>query len=72
LIFNNYKVDITTTPTLPSAALKVFRSKFMQTNNIPIITGTTYNTLVGGYYGGLVEFNYILQVGMLTIFGSNV
>ena len=55
LIFSNYKTDITTTHTLPSLSLKIYRNIFMSTKNIPIINGTLYNTLSQAFYGGIVD-----------------
>jgi hypothetical protein len=55
IMFNDHKIDITTTPTLPSLAFKAYRTDYIKTRNIPLIDEGLYNILVNAYYGGLVD-----------------
>ena len=42
-------------PTLPSLAMAIFRANYLQSNNIPIITGTIFNDIHASYTGGSTE-----------------
>lgn len=54
-IFDLYHVDVIKYPTLPSLAFSIFRTKFMEKSNIPIITGEMYNDIFQSYTGGAVD-----------------
>lgn len=41
--------------TLPSLTIAIFRSNFMEMENIPIITGRTYKNIRASYIGGIVD-----------------
>lgn len=59
-ILNIFQFDISRTPTLPSLALSIYRSNFLDCRNmkIPLIIGQTYSDLVSGYLGGHVDVYY--------------
>ena len=58
-ILDMFQYDISRSPTLPSLALGIYRSNFLQKEfKIPIITGHTYSDLVQGYLGGHVDVYY--------------
>lgn len=56
-IMEMFDFDISRSPTLPSLALGIYRSNFLQEecHHIPIITGKAYSNLVQGYLGGHVD-----------------
>jgi len=56
-IFNNFRLNIHTYPTLPSLAFAIFRSNFLDSEKIkiPIILGKMYNYFQIGYTGGSVD-----------------
>lgn len=43
------------TPTVSSLAMNIFRSKFLNVSNIPIITKKIYEDIPVGYTGGAVD-----------------
>nr|YP_009690327.1 DNA polymerase family B [Fomitiporia mediterranea]QEG57107.1 DNA polymerase family B [Fomitiporia mediterranea] len=54
--FKEFSVNISTTPTLPSAAFKVYRTSFIPENvKIQAIGGTLFEDIKKGYYGGHVD-----------------
>lgn len=53
-IFNHYGLNITKSPTLPSLALALYRSKYYK-NNVPIIQGKKYLEIKQSYFGGRCE-----------------
>lgn len=56
LTFKNIKIDISTTPTLPSLAFKAYRSKFKPNKaQIAIVTGKMFEDINKAFYGGQVE-----------------
>jgi len=54
-IFEIFKIDINKTPTLPSLAFKIFKTHYLQENQIPKITGRLYKVLSQAYFGGHVD-----------------
>lgn len=54
-IFNEFKIDINKTPTLPSLAFKIFRTHYLLQNQVPMITGDLYKILDQAYFGGHVD-----------------
>ena len=54
-IFNMFKLDETKFCTLPSLAFGVYRSKYLEKNEIPLIKGKIYNDIRESYLGGLVD-----------------
>lgn len=56
LIFDKWKVDITTTPTISSLAFKIFRSNYLKDNQlIPQISGDMFKFIKAAYLGGAVD-----------------
>jgi len=55
LIFDLYKLNINRCPTLPSLAFAIFRSKYLSTNTVPLITGQIFNDINQSYTGGSVD-----------------
>jgi hypothetical protein len=53
-IFNLFKVNLSSSYTLPGLAFRIFRSLFM-VSKIPIIDGHVFNDLSKAYYGGHVD-----------------
>nr|UEP17199.1 hypothetical protein [Russula sp.] len=60
MIFSLFSVNIHRFPTLPSLAFGIFRTKFMQEENIPQLSGKIANDIRQGYTGGSCEV-YIPQ-----------
>jgi hypothetical protein len=54
-IYNKFKLNILKYPTLPSIAFALYRTIFMELENIPIIKGSIYNDIKQAYYGGIVD-----------------
>ena len=54
-IFLISNVNVTEYPTLSSLAFAIFRTKFMNKENIPVLTGEIYNFISKGYTGGAVD-----------------
>jgi hypothetical protein len=54
-IFNMFKINVLTYSTLSSLAFAVFRTIFMKKENIPLISGSLYDFIKEGYYGGHVD-----------------
>jgi hypothetical protein len=56
LIYLEFNVDISKTPTVSSLAFRIFRVKFLEkNNNISILNGLTYDFISQSYYGGAVD-----------------
>lgn len=60
LKFNKYIFDITNinihkSPTLSSLALKMYKTKYMAEENLPILTGQIYEDIKRSYTGGSVD-----------------
>nr|YP_009487294.1 hypothetical protein [Russula lepida]AWB36196.1 hypothetical protein [Russula lepida] len=55
LIFSQFGKNIHHYPTLPSLAFAIFRSNFMENENIPQITGKIADDIRSGYTGGAVD-----------------
>lgn len=51
-IFKKFKVSIYLTPTLPSLAFRIYRTQYLKSNSIPILTDKYYNDLVNAFFGG--------------------
>jgi hypothetical protein len=54
-IFDQFRLNITSYPTLPSLSLAIFRSKFLNDYKIPIITGNMYQDMRNSFTGGSVD-----------------
>jgi hypothetical protein len=54
-IFDKFQIKINHSKTLPSLAFKIFNKKFLNSDQIPIITGNIYKDIVQSYRGGLVD-----------------
>lgn len=54
-IFDLYRVDVIKYPTLPSLAFSIYRTRFINKSNIPIILGEMYNDIFKSYTGGSVD-----------------
>lgn len=63
-IFDRWGVDIKNTPTLPSLCFKIYKSKYMKKNTIPILTGIPYRDIKQSYTGGATD--------MYIPYGENV
>ena len=56
LIYLQFGVDISKTPTISSLAFRIFRVSFLQTDKkIPILNDIIYEFIYQGYYGGHVD-----------------
>ncbi len=56
LIYLQFNVDISKTPTVSSLAFRIYRVKFLdQNNNISILNGLIYDFIYQSYYGGHVD-----------------
>jgi hypothetical protein len=55
LIFELFRKNIHHYPTLPSLAFGIFRTKFMEENLIPQLTGKIADDIRSGYTGGSVD-----------------
>ena len=60
MIFNLFSLNIHHYLTLPSVAFNIFRSNFMQKENIPQLAGKIADDIRKGYTGGAVDM-YIPQ-----------
>lgn len=54
-IFNLFRINLLKYPTLSSLALAIFRTHFLGSNQIPIISGTIFNDIKKAYTGGSVD-----------------
>jgi hypothetical protein len=54
-IFELFRINVIKYPTLSSLAFAIFRTKFMKTENIPLLTGPIYDFIKLGYIGGAVD-----------------
>nr|YP_010697864.1 DNA polymerase [Phellinidium ferrugineofuscum]WCF76825.1 DNA polymerase [Phellinidium ferrugineofuscum] len=55
-IFNEFKVNISKTPTLPSLAFRIFRTHYLPKNrSIPVLSGQIFDDISEAYYGGHVD-----------------
>jgi DNA polymerase type B, organellar and viral len=55
LIFELYSLNVNRFPTLPSLAIGIFRSKYLQDKTVPNITGQAYLDLKESYTGGSTD-----------------
>lgn len=56
LIYLEFNVDISKTPTVSSLAFRIFRVKYLDENkNISILNGSIYQFIYHSYYGGHVD-----------------
>lgn len=56
LIYHEFGVDISKTPTVSSLAFRIYRVNFLEKDNsISILHGSIYNFLYQSYYGGAVD-----------------
>jgi hypothetical protein len=53
-VHNKYKISIFNTLTVPSLAMKVFRSNYLMDKNVTYIDGQLDRDMRNGYYGGIV------------------
>lgn len=53
-ILEKFKVNISSSPTLPGLAFKIYRTHYMD-NKIPLMDGQVFNDLIKAYYGGHVD-----------------
>jgi len=70
LIYLQFGVDISKTPTISSLAFRIFRVNFLRKNNsIAILNSLTYDFIYQSYYGGAVDayipYGKILKAMML-------
>jgi hypothetical protein len=55
MIFSLFSENIHHYPTLPSLAFAIFRSNFMENENIPQLSGKIANDIRSGYTGGATD-----------------
>jgi hypothetical protein len=55
MIFDLFKKNVHHYPTLPSLAFAIYRTKFMENENIPQLSGKIANDIRSGYTGGAVD-----------------
>lgn len=56
LIFDKFKVNVSSISTLPSLAFKIFRTRYLSKyDQIPVLVGSVYNNISNAYYGGRVD-----------------
>lgn len=55
LIFNNYGINIHTYPTLPGLAMAIFKTNFLNCNNLPLLSNAIFNDLSLSYTGGRTD-----------------
>jgi hypothetical protein len=55
MIFDLFRKNVHHYPTLPSLAFGIFRTKFMENENIPQLSGKIAKDIRQGYTGGSVE-----------------
>jgi hypothetical protein len=55
MIFDLFRKNVHHYPTLPSLAFGIFRTKFMENENIPQLSGKIAKDIRSGYTGGSVE-----------------
>lgn len=56
-IFENFRVDVSNFPTLPSLAYGIYRSSFLSPDaKIPAILGKKYRDISQAYYGGITDY----------------
>jgi DNA polymerase type B, organellar and viral len=55
LIFNRWNLNINNYPTLPSLAMGLFRSKFLNKDQVCVIKGKSFNDIKESYTGGSVD-----------------
>lgn len=55
-IFSQFRVNISSTPTLPSLAFKIFRTHYLPKGiRIPTLSGEIFSDISNAYYGGHVD-----------------
>jgi hypothetical protein len=55
LIFTQFNISISKTPTISSLAFRIFRSSFLRDSKIAVINNHLYEFLYRGFYGGHVD-----------------
>nr|YP_010134861.1 DNA polymerase [Xerocomus impolitus]QWM94549.1 DNA polymerase [Xerocomus impolitus]QWM97181.1 DNA polymerase [Xerocomus impolitus]UHB41864.1 DNA polymerase [Xerocomus impolitus] len=55
IIYDRWGIDIKHTPTLPALCFKIYRSRYMPKDTIPIITGIPYRDIKQSYTGGSTD-----------------
>ena len=56
IIYLQFRLDISNTPTISSLAFRIYRVLFLQEEKkIPILNGLAYDFIYQGYYGGAVD-----------------
>nr|YP_010852503.1 DNA polymerase [Aureoboletus raphanaceus]WGL38732.1 DNA polymerase [Aureoboletus raphanaceus] len=55
MIFDRWGIDIKHTPTLPALCFKIYRSKYMPKETIPIIIGIPFRDIKQSYTGGATD-----------------
>jgi hypothetical protein len=65
LIFNHFKINIKTYPTIPSLSFGIYRSLFMPDKVIPMITSKIQRDIQSGYTGGSVDM-FIPSFNIIT------
>lgn len=70
---SKFKVDINTTPTLPSAAMKTYRTSFYPKNiRIAKISGRMFDNINNAFYGGHVDMYIPTNPVNTQVFGYDV
>lgn len=71
--FKKFRINITTTPTLPSAAIKTYRSSFIpKAVKLPAIGGKMYDDIHNAFYGGHVDMYIPTNPKGTKVFGYDV
>jgi DNA polymerase type B, organellar and viral len=55
IIFDKFNVDALKYPTISSLAFAIFRTNYLETHKIPLITGDMYRELKSNYTGGACD-----------------
>lgn len=71
--FNKFRINITKTPTLPSAAFKTYRTSFIPKDvKLPAIDGKLYDDIHNAFYGGHVDMYIPTNPEGTKVFGYDV
>lgn len=72
-IFKEFSVNISTTPTLPSTAFKIYRTHFIPKEiEIASIDGKIFDDIYNAFYGGHVDMYIPANSEGTKVYGSDV
>jgi len=52
---DRFNINLFLAPTSPSLAFRLFRTKYLKEDTVPILEGNSYEYIKQAYYGGIVD-----------------